>query len=116
MVGASRERVNKAIASFVRLGWIDQTERRYRSSTASSSRRRAPAESLAEEGDGPRARRRRRRRRGGRAAVVVDEAVVGALVAHDRDAGRLGRRDVVGRCPLVDRADDGHGRAGALGG
>jgi CRP-like cAMP-binding protein len=30
MVGASRERVNKAIASFVRLGWIDQSERRYR--------------------------------------------------------------------------------------
>jgi CRP/FNR family transcriptional regulator, cyclic AMP receptor protein len=30
MVGASRERVNKAIASFVRLGWIDQAERRYR--------------------------------------------------------------------------------------
>jgi CRP-like cAMP-binding protein len=30
MVGASRERVNKAIASFVRLGWIEQTERRYR--------------------------------------------------------------------------------------
>jgi CRP/FNR family transcriptional regulator, cyclic AMP receptor protein len=30
MVGASRERVNKAIASFVRLKWIDQTERRYR--------------------------------------------------------------------------------------
>jgi CRP/FNR family transcriptional regulator, cyclic AMP receptor protein len=29
MVGASRERVNKAIASFVRLGWIDQAERRY---------------------------------------------------------------------------------------
>jgi CRP-like cAMP-binding protein len=29
MVGASRERVNKAIASFVRLGWIDQTDRRY---------------------------------------------------------------------------------------
>lgn len=29
MVGASRERVNKAIASFVRLGWIDQRERRY---------------------------------------------------------------------------------------
>jgi CRP/FNR family cyclic AMP-dependent transcriptional regulator len=29
MVGASRERVNKAIASFVRLGWIDQSERRY---------------------------------------------------------------------------------------
>ena len=30
MVGASRERVNKAIASFIRLGWIDQRERRYR--------------------------------------------------------------------------------------
>ncbi len=30
MVGASRERVNKAIASFVRLGWIEQTDRRYR--------------------------------------------------------------------------------------
>ena len=30
MVGASRERVNKAIAQFVRLGWIDQNERRYR--------------------------------------------------------------------------------------
>ena len=30
MVGASRERVNKAIASFVRLGWIAQSDRRYR--------------------------------------------------------------------------------------
>jgi CRP/FNR family cyclic AMP-dependent transcriptional regulator len=30
MVGASRERVNKAIAQFVRLGWIEQSERRYR--------------------------------------------------------------------------------------
>lgn len=29
MVGASRERVNKAIASFIRLGWIDQHERHY---------------------------------------------------------------------------------------
>lgn len=29
MVGASRERVNKAIASFVKLGWIDQHERQY---------------------------------------------------------------------------------------
>ena len=29
MVGASRERVNKAIASFIRLGWIAQHERRY---------------------------------------------------------------------------------------
>ena len=30
MVGASRERVNKAISSFIRLGWIDQRERHYR--------------------------------------------------------------------------------------
>jgi len=29
LVGASRERVNKAIASFVRLGWITQAGRRY---------------------------------------------------------------------------------------
>ena len=29
MVGASRERVNKAIASFIRLGWLEQHERRY---------------------------------------------------------------------------------------
>ena len=26
---SSRERVNKAIASFIRLGWIDQHERHY---------------------------------------------------------------------------------------
>ena len=30
MVGASRERVNKAIAAFIRLGWITQSDRRYR--------------------------------------------------------------------------------------
>lgn len=30
MVGASRERVNKAIASFISLGWMEQRERRYR--------------------------------------------------------------------------------------
>ncbi|MEI2705225.1 MAG: Crp/Fnr family transcriptional regulator [Ilumatobacteraceae bacterium] len=29
MVGASRERVNKAIASFIRLGWLAQHDRRY---------------------------------------------------------------------------------------
>ena len=29
MVGASRERVNKAIASFIRLGWIEQVDRQY---------------------------------------------------------------------------------------
>lgn len=30
LVGASRERVNKAISSFVKLEWIDQNERSYR--------------------------------------------------------------------------------------
>ena len=30
MVGASRERVNKAIASFIRLGWLAQHDRRYK--------------------------------------------------------------------------------------
>ncbi len=30
MVGASRERVNKAISSFVRLGWLTQADRHYR--------------------------------------------------------------------------------------
>ena len=29
MVGASRERVNKAIATFIKLGWIHQIDRRY---------------------------------------------------------------------------------------
>jgi CRP/FNR family cyclic AMP-dependent transcriptional regulator len=30
LVGASRERVNKAIGAFVRLGWVQQVDRRYR--------------------------------------------------------------------------------------
>jgi CRP/FNR family transcriptional regulator, cyclic AMP receptor protein len=30
LVGASRERVNKSIAAFIRLGWIEQSDRRYR--------------------------------------------------------------------------------------
>jgi CRP/FNR family cyclic AMP-dependent transcriptional regulator len=30
LVGASRERVNKSIAAFVRLGWLEQVDRRYR--------------------------------------------------------------------------------------
>lgn len=41
MVGASRERVNKAIASFVRLGWIDQSDRRYRIAKRDELERRA---------------------------------------------------------------------------
>jgi CRP/FNR family cyclic AMP-dependent transcriptional regulator len=30
LVGASRERVNKSIAAFIRLGWLEQLDRRYR--------------------------------------------------------------------------------------
>jgi CRP-like cAMP-binding protein len=41
MVGASRERVNKAIASFVRLGWIEQADRRYRITDREQIERRA---------------------------------------------------------------------------
>ncbi len=41
MVGASRERVNKAIASFVRLGWIEQGDRRYRITDREQLTRRA---------------------------------------------------------------------------
>jgi len=41
MVGASRERVNKAIASFIRLGWIEQTDRRYRITNREQLERRA---------------------------------------------------------------------------
>ncbi|HYZ98759.1 MAG TPA: Crp/Fnr family transcriptional regulator [Acidimicrobiales bacterium] len=41
MVGASRERVNKAIASFVRLGWIEQSDRRYRITNREQLERRA---------------------------------------------------------------------------
>jgi CRP-like cAMP-binding protein len=41
MVGASRERVNKAIASFIRLGWIEQTDRRYRITNREQMQRRA---------------------------------------------------------------------------
>ena len=41
MVGASRERVNKAIASFIRLGWIEQADRRYRITNREQLTRRA---------------------------------------------------------------------------
>ena len=41
MVGASRERVNKAIASFIRLGWIEQSDRRYRIANREQLERRA---------------------------------------------------------------------------
>jgi CRP/FNR family cyclic AMP-dependent transcriptional regulator len=41
MVGASRERVNKAIAAFVRLGWLTQSERQYRLTDRVQMERRA---------------------------------------------------------------------------
>jgi CRP/FNR family cyclic AMP-dependent transcriptional regulator len=41
LVGASRERVNKALASFIRLGWISQHDRRYRIDDREQLRRRA---------------------------------------------------------------------------
>jgi CRP-like cAMP-binding protein len=41
MVGASRERVNKSIASFIRLGWIEQHDRRYRITDREQLTRRA---------------------------------------------------------------------------
>ncbi len=41
MVGASRERVNKAIAQFVKLKWIEQTDRRYRITNRTEIERRA---------------------------------------------------------------------------
>ena len=41
MVGASRERVNKAIATFVRLGWLEQAGRRYHIVDAKKLRDRA---------------------------------------------------------------------------
>src|SRR5947209_12086735 len=40
MVGASRERVNKAISQFVRLGWLDQQDRVYRIRTREQLTRR----------------------------------------------------------------------------
>jgi len=42
MVGASRERVNKAISSFVRLGWITQADRHYHVLDRVQMERRSP--------------------------------------------------------------------------
>ena len=71
MVGASRERVNKAIASFVRLGWIDQADRRYRIIKRDAARAPRPLTAASHVvrparnvGARPGARRRPRRRGG----------------------------------------------------
>jgi len=41
LVGASRERVNKAIMTFIRLGWLDQVDRHYRITDRAQLSRRA---------------------------------------------------------------------------
>jgi CRP/FNR family cyclic AMP-dependent transcriptional regulator len=41
MVGASRERVNKALSAFIRLGWLEQADRRYRITDREQLSRRA---------------------------------------------------------------------------
>jgi CRP-like cAMP-binding protein len=41
MVGASRERVNKALSAFIRLGWLEQSDRRYRITDREQLARRA---------------------------------------------------------------------------
>jgi len=41
MVGASRERVNKALSAFIRLGWLEQADRRYRITDRDQLTRRA---------------------------------------------------------------------------
>ncbi|MDQ6614828.1 MAG: Crp/Fnr family transcriptional regulator [Actinomycetota bacterium] len=41
LVGASRERVNKAISAFIRLGWLDQVDRHYRIADRAQLARRA---------------------------------------------------------------------------
>lgn len=41
LVGASRERVNKAISAFIRSGWLDQVDRRYRIADRAQLLRRA---------------------------------------------------------------------------
>ena len=41
LVGASRERVNKALSAFIRLGWLEQSERRYRITDREQLARRA---------------------------------------------------------------------------
>ena len=88
MVGASRERVNKAISSFIRLGWIEQADRRYRI----LNRERWPTGHADRHGRQPVEEGDRRPRPGvgrvvgavGGAVGVVHEAVLGLGVAHDR--------------------------------
>ena len=92
MVGASRERVNKAIASFIRLGWLEQHDRRYRHHEPRGARAAGladrPERRPCQELDHPAPGVGRVVGAVGGAARVVDEAVVGALVAHDGGTAR----------------------------
>ena len=90
MVGASRELVNKAIASFVKLGWIELRTPLPHHQREELTKRAAESANLGTQfvgwdGSGGQERqhatsRRRHRRRGAR-ATGSHEAVVGALVA-----------------------------------
>ena len=113
MVGASRERVNKAIASFIRLGWLAQHDRRYKilqrdrlELRARRARRRRGYELAVEEGEAAPPGI------GGvvgavrRSVGVVHEAVLG-VVAHDGHRWHRGQRVDVGRRRVrVAHADD----------
>ena len=99
MVGASRERVNKAIASFIRLGWIEQHDRRYRILQRDRLTLRRPLSRRSAQRATPRTRPRRRRRRrpGGQSrAGSWTKAWVGLGVARRGDTqlprGRRRRR------------------------
>ena len=87
MVGASRERVNKAIAvREARLGRaVGSSLQDHEPPTARATRR-------GEEGLPRGATRRRRRRRDARVACVVHEAVLRALVPNDGRTSTLGDR------------------------
>ena len=97
MVGASRERVNKALALFIRLGWIEvagpqplpasSTARRSRTAPRSSARH---AQSARRNAERARARRRRRRRVGARAGR-------GRARSRGRRRGRRRPRSRAGR-------------------
>ena len=136
MVGASRERVNKAIASFVRLGWIDQADRRYRildreqltrrrpltgsvvrkaiarrqASAASSGRWAGRAASCTKPCSAPGVAHHRRRRRP-RSAATSSGGVHGSTVADDRQTSA----QAPGAASGVERLDRGRRPASAAG-
>ena len=115
LVGASRERVNKAIASFLRLGWIEQNDRTLPDPQAPRARdplqlaRIGPSRASRRGTRAPGPTRRRRRRPGG-----------SAVTGRARSRGRHPRSrttvapaasqlvDRVGRRVGIDRPADPH--------